>query len=129
MKKFKRISKQRERRAFRVRNKLKRHSTRLKPFDKRPRMSVFRSNQHMYVQIIDDAVGQTLVAASTNEPQLREELRYGGNVAAATAVGRTIAQRALEAGIKQVAFDRREYRYHGRVAAVASAAREAGLEL
>lgn len=129
MKKFKRISKQRERRAFRVRNKLKQNSTRHKPFNKRPRMCVFRSNKHISVQIIDDMAGRTLAAASTNEPALREQVRYGGNVTAATAVGKVIAERALEAGIKQVAFDRREYRYHGRVAALATAAREAGLEL
>lgn len=129
MKKIKRIAKQRERRGFRVRNKLKLNSTRLKPYDKRPRMCIFRSNKHIYVQIIDDVAGRTLVAAGSNEPSLRQELPYGGNVAAATAIGKAIAQRAQEAGIKQVAFDRREYRYHGRVAALANAAREAGLEL
>jgi large subunit ribosomal protein L18 len=129
VKKIKRIAKQRERRAFRVRNKLKRNSTRLKPYDKRPRMCIFRSNKHIYVQIIDDEAGRTLVAASSTEPQLRQEMPHGGNVAAAAAIGKAIASRAQEAGIKQVAFDRREYRYLGRVAALATAAREAGLEL
>ncbi len=129
MKKIKRVAKQRERRAFRVRNKLKRNSTRMKPRDKRLRMCVFRSNKHISVQIIDDEAGRTLVAASTTEPQVRQDVPRGGNVAAATAVGTLIAQRAQEAGIKQVALDRREYRYHGRVAALASAAREGGLEL
>ena len=81
------------------------------------------------MQIIDDMAGRTLAAASTTEPSLRQQVGYGGNVAAATAVGKVIAERALEAGVKQVAFDRREYRYHGRVAALATAAREAGLEL
>jgi large subunit ribosomal protein L18 len=88
---------------------------------------VFRSHQNFYVQIIDDAAGRTLVSASTQDKQLRGEVRYGGNKTAAIAVGKAIAQRALEAGIKEVVFDRREYKYHGRVAALADAAREAGL--
>ena len=129
MKQIKRIAKKRERRTYRVRNKLKRNSTRLKPHDKRPRMSVFRSNKHIYVQIIDDVAGRTLAAASTTEPQLRQDLPSGGNVAAAAVIGKVIAERAQEAGIKQVALDRREYRYHGRVAALAGAARDAGLQL
>jgi large subunit ribosomal protein L18 len=114
------IGKQRERRGFRVRNRLKRHAT-------RPRLSIFRSHQNFYAQIVDDGAGRTLVAASTLDKQLREEVRYGGNKTAAAAVGKAIAQRALEAGIKEVVFDRREYKYHGRVAALADAAREAGL--
>jgi large subunit ribosomal protein L18 len=114
------IGKQRQRRGFRVRNRLKRHAT-------RPRLSVFRSHQNFYAQIVDDGAGRTLAAASTLDKQLREELRYGGNKTAAAVVGKAIAQRALEAGIKEVVFDRREYKYHGRVAALADAAREAGL--
>ena len=114
------VGKQRERRGLRVRNRIKRDST-------RPRLSVFRSHQNFYVQIIDDAAGRTLVSASTQDKQLRGEVRYGGNKTAAIAVGKAIAQRALEAGIKEVVFDRREYKYHGRVAALAAAAREAGL--
>jgi large subunit ribosomal protein L18 len=112
----------RERRTFRVANRIKRDST-------RPRLAVFRSSKHMYAQIIDDQVGKTLVAASTRDKQLREELAIKtGNKTAAAAVGRMIAQRALEAGITQVAFDRRRYKYHGRVAALADAARESGLK-
>jgi large subunit ribosomal protein L18 len=114
------VGKQRSRRGLRVRNRIKRDST-------RPRLSVFRSHQNVYVQIIDDAAGRTLVSASTQDKQLRGEVRYGGNKTAAIAVGKAIAQRALEAGIKEVVFDRREYKYHGRVAALAAAAREAGL--
>jgi large subunit ribosomal protein L18 len=120
MKHDRQVGKQRQRRGFRVRNRIKRSAT-------RPRLSVFRSHQNFYVQIIDDAAGRTLVSASTQDKQLRGEVRYGGNKTAAIAVGKAIAQRALEAGIKEVVFDRREYKYHGRVAALADAAREAGL--
>ncbi len=122
MKREKQIGRQRRRRRSRVRNRIKRDSN-------RPRLSVFRSHKHVYAQIIDDQMGRTLVAASTLDNGLHGELSYGGNRAAAAAVGKAIAQRALEAGIKQVAFDRREYKYHGRVAALADAAREAGLRL
>lgn len=118
----KRIGRQRRRRAFRVRNRVKHDATRL-------RLSVFRSHKHMYAQIIDDRAGRTLVALSTLDQQVREQLRYGGNKTAAAEVGKGIARRALEAGIKEVAFDRREYKYHGRIAALADAAREAGLVL
>jgi len=104
-----------------VRNRLKHDSTRL-------RLSVFRSHKHVYAQIVDDEVGRTLATASTLDKTLRGELKFGGNQAAAAAVGKAIAQRALEAGIQQVVFDRREYKYHGRVAALADAARENGLE-
>ena len=122
MKHEKRIGKQRQRRRFSVRNQVKRYST-------RPRLSVFRSHKHVYAQIIDDEAGRTLAAVSTRDKQLGSELRYGGNKDAAAAVGKAIAQRALEAGVEEVAFDRREYKYHGRVAALADAAREAGLKL
>jgi large subunit ribosomal protein L18 len=111
---------QRQRRRFRVRNRIKRDST-------RPRLSVFRSHKHMYVQVVDDARGHTLASASTSEKDLGEQVGYGGNKSAAQAIGKAIAERALAAGIKEVAFDRREYQYHGRVAAFAEAAREAGL--
>ena len=93
----------------------------------RPRLSVFRSRKHIYVQIVDDENGRTLAAANTRDKQLAGEVNYGGNRDAAAAVGKAIAQRALEAGVKEVALDRREYKYHGRVAALADAAREAGL--
>lgn len=115
-----RVGRQRNRRGFRVRNHLKKNTT-------RPRLSVFRSHENVYAQIIDDAEGRTLVSASTVDKTLRGEVPYGGNKTAAAAVGKAIAQKALEAGIKEVVFDRREYKYHGRVAALADAAREAGL--
>ncbi|NUQ63759.1 MAG: 50S ribosomal protein L18 [Pirellulales bacterium] len=124
----KRIAKQRERRRYRVRNRLRWDAGRTTVENRRPRMNVFRSNKHMYVQIIDDEAGRVLASASTVERAFRDQQSYGGNVAAATIVGRLIGQRAVEAGIKRVAFDRREYRYHGRIAALAAAAREAGLE-
>lgn len=92
----------------------------------RPRLSVFRSSRHMAAQLIDDTAGVTLVSASTLEPDLRAA--NGGNVAAAAGVGTVVAERALTAGITAVVFDRGGYRYHGRVAALADAARRAGLE-
>ena len=92
----------------------------------RPRLNVFRSLKHVYAQVIDDARGGTLAAASSVDKDF--PLRGGGNVAAAREVGKLIAQRALEKGIRQVAFDRGGYRYHGRVKALADAAREAGLQ-
>jgi large subunit ribosomal protein L18 len=114
------VLRQRRRRGFRVRNRVKRDAT-------RPRLCIFRSHQNFYAQIIDDAEGRTLASASTLDKTLRGEVRYGGNKTAAAAVGKAIAAKALEAGIKEVVFDRREYKYHGRVAALADAAREAGL--
>jgi large subunit ribosomal protein L18 len=81
----------------------------------------------MYVQVIDDVRGHTVASASTSEKDLGGEVGYGGNKTAAQAIGKAIAERALAAGVKEVAFDRREYQYHGRVAALADAAREAGL--
>jgi len=116
------INRQRSRRGFRVRNRVKRDSV-------RPRLTVFRSHKHMYAQVIDDREGRTLAAASTRDQEVREKVGYGGNVNAARVVGETLAQRALKAGVKQVAFDRREYKYHGRVAALADGARDAGLDL
>ena len=111
---------QRERRRRRVRRSLRGTS-------ERPRLSVFRSNKHVYAQVINDDDGRTLAAASTADKDLRGSLPYGGNKTAAEAIGTAIAQRALAAGVKQVCFDRREYRYHGRMAALADAARAAGL--
>jgi large subunit ribosomal protein L18 len=81
----------------------------------------------MYVQVIDDSAGRTLAAASTKDKDLLGDLKYGGNKTAAAAVGKAIAERALAAGVKEVAFDRREYKYHGRIAALADAARKGGL--
>ena len=94
----------------------------------RPRLAVFRSNNHMYAQIIDDTVGNTLVAASTAEKAVKDELEKTNNVEAAAYVGTVIAKRALEKGIKEVVFDRGGFIYHGKVQALADAAREAGLE-
>ena len=94
----------------------------------RPRLAVFRSNNHMYAQIIDDTVGNTLVAASTAEKAVKAELKYTDNVEAAAYVGTLVAKRALEKGINTVVFDRGGFIYHGKVQALADAAREAGLE-
>ena len=93
----------------------------------RPRLAVFRSNNHMYAQIIDDTVGHTLVAASTVEKAVKEELQYTDNVEAAAYIGTLIAKRALEKGISTVVFDRGGFVHHGKVKALADAAREAGL--
>ena len=94
----------------------------------RPRLAVFRSNNHMYAQIIDDTVGKTLVAASTLEKEIKAELEKTNNVDAAAYLGTVIAKRAIEKGIKEVVFDRGGFIYQGKVAALADAAREAGLE-
>lgn len=94
----------------------------------RPRLNVFRSLTHIYAQIINDTTGTTLVSASTLDKEIRDKVEYGGNAEAAKAVGTAVAQRALEKGITKVVFDRGGYIYHGRVAALAAAAREAGLE-
>ena len=94
----------------------------------RPRLAVFRSNNHMYAQIIDDTVGKTLVSASTVEKAVKAELEKTNNVDAAAYVGTLIAKRALEKGIKDVVFDRGGFIYHGKIKALADAAREAGLD-
>lgn len=93
----------------------------------RPRLAVFRSQQHIYAQIIDDSQGRTLVAASTLDPQLKEALSSGRTVAAAAEVGKALALRAKEKGIEAVVYDRGGFLYHGRIAALAEAAREGGL--
>ena len=94
----------------------------------RPRLAVFRSNEHMYAQIIDDTVGNTLVAASTVEKDVKAELEHTNTVEAASYLGTVIAKRALDKGIKTVVFDRGGFIYQGKVQALAEAAREAGLE-
>ncbi len=94
----------------------------------RPRLAVFRSNNHMYAQIIDDSVGHTLAAASTLEKEIKAELENTDTVEAAAYVGTVIAKRAMEKGIKEVVFDRGGFIYQGKVQALADAAREAGLE-
>jgi large subunit ribosomal protein L18 len=110
----------RERRRNRVRKRVRGTS-------ERPRLTVTRSHKNVSCQIIDDSLGRTLVSASTLDADLRAQVGYGGNKTAAQAVGKAIAAKALAAGINQVAFDRGHFRYHGRVAALADAAREAGL--
>ena len=94
----------------------------------RPRLAVFRSSKHIYAQVINDVDGKTLATASTVESDVKGQQPYGGNKAAATIVGRVLAERAKQAGIDRVCFDRRSYKYHGRVQALAEAAREAGLQ-
>jgi large subunit ribosomal protein L18 len=94
----------------------------------RPRLNIFRSSKHMYAQIIDDTNGVTLAAASTQDKELRDSIGNGGNVEAAKKVGQLIAERAKAKGLDKVVFDRGGYLYHGRVQALADAAREAGLE-
>jgi large subunit ribosomal protein L18 len=93
----------------------------------RPRLSVHRSSKHIYVQVIDDAKGQTLAAASTVDKEIKGSLKTGADTAAAAAVGKLVAERAVKAGVKEVVFDRGPYIYHGRVKALADAAREGGL--
>ena len=93
----------------------------------RPRLSVFRSGKHIYAQVIDDSAGRTVVAASTLDKDLKGALKKGSDLEAAQAVGKLVAERALKAGVTNVVFDRGGYIYHGRVKALADAAREAGL--
>jgi len=93
----------------------------------RPRLSVFRSGNHIYAQVIDDAAGRTIAAASSLEGEQRKVLNSGSNIAAASAIGKLIAERAAALGVKEVVFDRGSFKYHGRVKALADAARESGL--
>lgn len=111
-----------ERRRDRVRRSLK------KVANGRPRLSIFRSSKQIYAQIIDDGKGHTIASASTIEKDLKGNLKTGADAAAAAAVGKLVAERALAAGVKQVVFDRGGYMYHGRIKALADAAREGGLE-
>lgn len=111
----------RQRRRVRLRFQLRRKA------GGRPRLSVFRSGKNIYAQVIDDVAGRTLAAASTLDKDLREQLKSGADSGAATAVGKLVAERALAAGVSQVVFDRGSYLYHGRVKALAEAAREGGL--
>ena len=109
-------------------NKHRRMRNRFSGTPERPRLAVFRSNNHMYAQIIDDTVGNTLVAASTMEKSVKAELEKTNNVDAAAYLGKVIAEKALEKGIKTVVFDRGGFIYQGKIQALADAAREAGLE-
>ena len=108
----------------------KRHSrlrTKLSGTTESPRLAVYRSTKHIYAQIIDDVKGVTIVSASSLDKDLKKDLAHGGNIESAKAVGEAIAKKALKAGVKDVVFDRGGFLYHGRVAALADAAREAGL--
>ena len=109
-------------------NKHRRMRNRFSGTPERPRLAVFRSNNHMYAQIIDDTVGKTLAAASTLEKDVKAELEKTNNVDAAAYLGTVIAKRALEKGITEVVFDRGGYIFHGRVAELANGAREGGLK-
>ena len=109
------------RRKQRVRSGLRRKSS------GRPRLSVFRSGRHIYAQVIDDGQGRTIAAASTVDASLKEKIKNGADKAAAAEVGKLVAERAVAAGIKEVVFDRGSYLFHGRVKALADAAREGGL--
>ena len=102
--------------------------TRVTGTTERPRLSVYRSNGHIYAQVIEDRTGRTIVSASSLDKETRKELKGGNNVAAAKVIGKKIAERARAAGIEKVVFDRGGYMYHGRVEALAAAAREAGLK-
>ena len=115
------VQTRRLRRQRRVRNRLFGTS-------ERPRLAVFRSSKHIYAQMVNDETGVTLVSASSRDKETRGQIKYGGNKAAAAIVGRVVAERAKKAGIDKICFDRRSYKYHGRVAALAQAARDAGLQ-
>ena len=111
-----------ERRRARVRRSIKAAA------NGRPRLSVHRTSKHIYAQVIDDAAGHTLAAASTLDKSMREGLKTGADKDAAAAIGKLIAERAVAAGVTQVVFDRGQFLYHGRVKALADAAREGGLD-
>jgi len=113
-----------QRRTFRNRNKVRANALKMD----RPRLNVYRSAGNIYAQVIDDTKGVTLAAASTVDKEVKSSNKTGGNIAAATEVGKLIATRAKKAGVKAVIFDRGSYLYHGRVKALAEAAREGGLE-
>ncbi|MAT71834.1 MAG: 50S ribosomal protein L18 [Planctomycetaceae bacterium] len=115
------LGKQRQRRKWRVRKRLKGDA-------ERPRLCVTRSLQNITAQLVDDEAGKTIAYASTKEKSLASSIKYGGNCDAAAAIGKTIAERAAAAGVKKARFDRGSAKFHGRVAALAAAAREAGLE-
>lgn len=115
------------------RNKLRRKKhmrirNRISGTPERPRLNVYKSSKNIYAQVIDDTVGNTIVSASSLDPAIKEEIENGGNIDAAIKVGKLVAQRAVEKGIKEVVFDRGGYIYHGRVKALADTARSEGLE-
>jgi large subunit ribosomal protein L18 len=116
------VNKQRWRRKNRVRKKLRGDAD-------CPRLSIKRSNKHLYCQLIDDEAGKTIASASTRDKSLAGQIKYGGNCDAAKIIGAAIAERAKAAGVTQCKFDRGEYKFHGRVAELANAAREGGLKI
>jgi large subunit ribosomal protein L18 len=116
------LTKSRKTRKFRVSNAVKKYST-------RPRLVVFRSHKHISAQVIDDANGVTIASAGTLDKDLRSSIAYGGNCDAAAKIGEAIAKKAVAAGVVHVAFDRRGYKYHGRVKSLADAARDNGLDI
>ena len=111
-----------------VQKRLKSIRVKLSGTSEFPRLAVYRSTKHIYAQVIDDEKHVTLASASSNDKDLRAELGHGGNIEAEKAVGNAVAEKALKAGIKSIVFDRGGFLYHGRIAALADAAREAGLE-
>jgi large subunit ribosomal protein L18 len=120
--------KTKEDRRDRIKHRLRK---RIRGSEQRPRLTVYRSVAHIYVQVVDDMTGRTIASASSVEPSVKgtfAKQAKGGNVAGAQAVGKTIAQRLMEKGVKRIVFDRNGFLYHGRIKAVADAAREAGLE-
>jgi large subunit ribosomal protein L18 len=120
--------KTKEDRRDRIKHRLRK---RIQGSEQRPRLTVYRSVSHIYVQVVDDMTGRTIASASSVEPSVKgtfAKQAKGGNVAGAQAVGKTIAQRLMEKGVKRIVFDRNGFLYHGRIKAVADAAREAGLE-
>ena len=118
-----RISKDAHRKRIHQRVRVKLEGT-----SERPRLCVYRSTAHIYAQLIDDLAGKTVVSASSVDGESKKSLKGGGNIAAAKTIGKTIAERAKAAGVTKVVFDRGGYKYHGRVKALADAAREAGLQ-
>lgn len=109
------------------RARVRKRIARKKGVSNRPRLSVFRSNKNIYAQVVDDAKGVTLASASTLEKALKDQIKSGSSKDAATAIGKLLAERATANGVKEVVFDRGPYLYHGRIKALADAAREAGL--
>ena len=116
------LNKSRKTRKFRVSNAIKKYST-------RPRLVVFRSHKHISAQVIDDEKGVTIASSGTQDKELRSGIAYGGNCDAAAKIGEAIAKKAVAAGVVQVAFDRRGYKYHGRIKSLADAARDNGLDI
>lgn len=110
------------------RRKMRMRRTLAKRTNDRPRLSVYRSSKNIYAQIIDDAKGHTVASASSLEKEMREKLKTGADKAAAAEIGKLVAERGKKAGVEKVVFDRSGYRYHGRIKALADAAREAGME-